>query len=84
MTDRLYGVKHAFQHYFSCITVAPIYAFLRSFYQYIVLQTIFFPTAGLFGLYQEENATDRSDWNRKSIEQISGIRTIQNGGGGIN
>ena len=36
--------------------------------------------AGSFGLYQEENATDRSDWNRKSIEQISGIRTIQNGG----
>ena len=39
--------------------------------------------ADSFGLYQEENATDRSDWNRKSIERISGIRTIQNGGGGI-
>ena len=36
--------------------------------------------AGSFGLYQEENATDRTDWNRKSIERISGIRTIQNGG----
>ena len=36
--------------------------------------------AGSFGLYQEENATDRSVWNRKSMEQISGIRTIQNGG----
>ena len=39
--------------------------------------------AGSFGLFQEENATDRSDWNRKPIEQISGISTIQNGGGGI-
>ena len=43
-----------------------------------------FPIAGLFGLYQEENATDRGDWYRKSIERISGITTIQNGGGGIN
>ena len=40
--------------------------------------------AGSFGLYQEENATDRSDWNRKTIERISGIGTMQNGGGGIN
>ena len=39
--------------------------------------------AGSFGLYQEENAIDRSDRTRKSIEQISGVRTIQNGGGGI-
>ena len=30
--------------------------------------------AGSFGLYQEENATYRSDWNRKSIKQIYGIR----------
>ena len=37
-----------------------------------------------FGLYQEENATDKSDRNSKSIERISGIRTIQNGGEGIN
>ena len=37
-----------------------------------------------FGLYLEENAVNRSDWKGKPIEQISEIRTIQNGGGGIN
>ena len=40
--------------------------------------------AGSFGLDQEENATDGSYWNRESIKQNSGIKTIQNGRGGIN
>ena len=49
-----------------------------------VQQNLFlFHLAVSFGLYPEENAIERSDWNRKSIERISGIKTIQNGGGEI-
>ena len=33
--------------------------------------------AGSFGFYLEENATDRSKWNMKPINQNSGITTIQ-------
>ena len=29
-----------------------------------------------------ENAVHKSDWKRKPVERISGIRTIQNGSGG--
>ena len=50
---------------------------------YLKIQSIVWQTAGMFGFYYKQNDVHRSDWKRKPIEWISGMRTIQNGGWGI-